>query len=159
MASAKEMENTMARTENCELTMLCLIRNGDQILLQNRIKKDWAGYTLPGGHVEAGESFVDACVREMKEETGLDITDVRLCGLKQFPNGDSRYIVFLFTTETFSGELHSSEEGKMEWVPMDKLEQYNTVNDLRDLLDVMLKPELNEFQYIVEGDQWIVNLR
>jgi 8-oxo-dGTP diphosphatase len=102
---------------------------------------------------------VDACIREMKEETGLDISDVRLCGVKQFPDGDSRYIVFLFTAESFSGELRSSAEGKMEWVDIRKLEEYNTVSDLRELLDVMLKPELNEFQYIVRGDDWIVNLR
>lgn len=149
----------MGRTEKCELTMLCLLRRGDEVLLQNRVKKDWSGYTLPGGHVEPGESFVDACIREMKEETGLDISDVRLCGLKQFPDGDSRYIVFLFTAESFSGELRSSAEGKMEWVDIRKLEEYNTVSDLRELLDVMLKPELNEFQYIVRGDDWIVNLR
>jgi 8-oxo-dGTP diphosphatase len=149
----------MGRTEKCELTMLCLLRRGDEVLLQNRVKKDWSGYTLPGGHVEPGESFVDACIREMKEETGLDISDVRLCGVKQFPDGDSRYIVFLFTAESFSGELRSSAEGKMEWVDIRKLEEYNTVSDLRELLDVMLKPELNEFQYIVRGDDWIVNLR
>ena len=147
------------RTEICELTMLCLVRRGNDILLQNRIKKDWRGYTLPGGHVEPGESIVDACIREMKEETGLDVWDLRLCGLKQFPIDGGRYIVFLFTTEQFSGELRSSEEGKMEWVGLDRLEEYNTVSDLRELLDVMLKPELNEFQYIVRGDEWIVNLR
>jgi 8-oxo-dGTP diphosphatase len=155
----KNGRKIMGRTEKCELTMLCLLRRGNEVLLQNRVKKDWSGYTLPGGHVEPGESFVDACIREMKEETGLDISDVRLCGLKQFPDGDSRYIVFLFTAESFSGELRSSAEGKMEWVDIRKLEEYNTVSDLRELLDVMLKPELNEFQYIVRGDDWIVNLR
>ena len=48
----------MSRTENAELTVLCLIEDGDKILLQNRVKKDWQGYALPGGHVEPGESFV-----------------------------------------------------------------------------------------------------
>ena len=149
----------MKRTENCELTMLCLICRGNEVLLQNRVKKDWAGYTLPGGHVEPGESFMDACVREMKEETGLTVSNVKLCGLKQFPDGDSRYIVFLFKTDTFEGELCSSAEGQMEWVPMEKLGAYNTVSDLKELLDVMLRDDLNEFQYIVNGDDWIVNLR
>jgi 8-oxo-dGTP diphosphatase len=149
----------MKRTEICELTMLCLIRRGNEILLQNRVKKDWAGYTLPGGHVEPGESFVDACVREMKEETGLTVLNPTLCGLKQFPDGDSRYIVFLFKADSFEGELQSSEEGRMEWVELDRLEQYNTVSDLRELLDVMLRDDLNEFQYLVRGDEWIVNLR
>ena len=63
----------MQRTENIELTVLCLIQDGTKILLQNRVKKDWQGYTLPGGHVETGESFVDAVIREIKEETGLNI--------------------------------------------------------------------------------------
>ena len=52
----------MSRTENVELTIICLIEDGDKILLQNRVKKDWRGYTLPGGHVKPGESFVDAVI-------------------------------------------------------------------------------------------------
>lgn len=45
------------RTENVELTVLCLIQDENRILLQNRIKEDWKGYTLPGGHVEANSSL------------------------------------------------------------------------------------------------------
>ena len=83
-------------TENVELTVLCLIEDGNRILMQNRIKEDWKGYTLPGGHVEPGESFVDAVVREMKEETGLTISNPHLVGIKQFPIENGRYIVLLF---------------------------------------------------------------
>ncbi len=97
------------RTENVELTVLCLIQEGNRILLQNRVKEDWKGYTLPGGHVEAGESFVDAVIRKMKEETGLDITNPRLVGIKQFPITNGRYIVLLFKVTEFKGTVTSSE--------------------------------------------------
>lgn len=149
----------MGRRECCELTVLCLLRRGDEILLQNRVKADWRGYALPGGHVEPGESIVDAVVREMQEETGLKILDPRLCGVKQFPDGDSRYIVFLFSAREYEGKLHSSEEGKMEWVRRDRLEEYPVVDDLEQLLQVMERDELSEFQYILEEDKWLVNLR
>ena len=148
----------MARTENVELTVLCLIFEGDRILLQNRIKKDWRGYTLPGGHVEPGESIVDAVIREMKEETGLTVRNPKLCGIKQFPIDGGRYLVFLFKTGEYDGELRSSEEGKMEWVQRSALPEMETVADLQELLSVFDREELTEFQYIVTGDQWNVVL-
>ncbi len=151
----------MKRTENVELTVLCLIHRDDNFLLQDRTKKDWRGYTLPGGHVEPGESIVDAVIREMKEETGLTIRNPRLCGIKQFPienNGkeDGRYLVFLFETDRFEGDITSSEEGKMHWVKKEELKQVNLVNDFEELLEVMLDKELNEFQYVIQDGEWKV---
>ena len=149
----------MAKTENVELTVLCLIQDGDKILMQNRVKKDWKGYTLPGGHVEPGESFVDAVKREMKEETGLDIINPKLAGIKQFPIENGRYIVFLFKTEQFSGKVVSSEEGQMEWIDCSRLSELDAVDDLDELLRVINDPELTEFQYLVNGDNWTVSMK
>ncbi len=149
----------MPKTEIVELTVLCLIHKGDRVLLQNRTKADWKGYALPGGHVEPGESIVDAVVREMKEETGLTVHHPRLCGIKQFPINGGRYLVFLFETEAFEGTLVSSEEGNMEWVSRDALGDYDTVDDLDVLIDVMLNPELTEFQYLVQGGVWTAEIR
>ncbi|MCR5847869.1 MAG: 8-oxo-dGTP diphosphatase [Lachnospiraceae bacterium] len=146
-------------TENVELTVLCLIQDKNRILLQNRVKEDWKGYTFPGGHVEPGESFVDAVKREMKEETGLDIIRPQLVGVKQFPIENGRYIVLLFKTAEFSGDVVSSDEGEMEWVDIEKLSEVNVVEDFHDLMKVLNNPEINEFQYTVEGDEWIVHLK
>ena len=148
----------MSRTENVELTVLCLLTDGDRILLQNRVKRDWRGYTLPGGHVEPGESFVHAVIREMKEETGLTVLRPRLAGVKQFPIENGRYVVLLFRAEAYEGALRASEEGPVEWVPRSRLAELPTVADFGDLLRVIEDPELTEFQYIVNGDEWMVSV-
>jgi 8-oxo-dGTP diphosphatase len=47
-------------------------------------------YALPGGFVEAGETVESACIREVKEETGLDVSDLRLIGVYSEPRRDPR---------------------------------------------------------------------
>ena len=149
----------MSRTEQVELTTLCMVYRGEEILLQNRVKTDWRGYCFPGGHVEPGESIVDSVIREMKEETGLTVFRPRLCGIKQFPIEGGRYLVFFFKTDAFEGELCSSEEGKMEWILRKDLPNLNTVSDFMDMLKVFDREDLTEFQYVVEDDQWNVILK
>ncbi len=149
----------MNRTENVELTVLCLIRDKNKILLQNRVCDDWHGYALPGGHVEKGESFVDAVKREIKEETGLEIIKPKLSGIKQFPKDNGRYVVLLFKADKFSGDIASSDEGNMEWIDIDSLDKIKTVDDLLELIKVIEDDNLTEFQYILDGDDWLVSVK
>lgn len=151
----------MSHSEKAELTVLCLIYDEKRFLLQDRTSDDWTGYVLPGGHIEVGESIVDAVIREIKEETGLTIMNPKICGIKQFPLADGdyktgRYLVFLFKTNEFAGELVSSEEGQMRWIDREDLHKVNLVRDFDDLIDVMINETLNEFQYVVEDGKWKV---
>ena len=75
--------------------------------------------------MEAGEAFADSVIREVYEETGLTIEQPRLCGIKQFRTEEnSRYIVLLYRTDKFSGELISSGEGEVFWLTLEQLDQY-----------------------------------
>ena len=68
----------MSRTEQVELTTLCMVYRGEELLLQNRVKTDWRGYCFPGGHVEPGETVVASVIREVQEETGVTYEVERL---------------------------------------------------------------------------------
>lgn len=146
----------MSYLELCEIATLCLVYHEDKILVQDRTKDDWKGIVLPGGHVEKGESFKDAVVREIKEETNLDIYHPELVGTKQFQTDEgNRYLVFLFRTNKFTGELKSSDEGAVMWVKREDLSKMNLVEDFMDLLEVFENDTLHEFMYIQKGNRTI----
>ena len=85
--------------------------------------------------------------------------NLQLVGVKQFPIPNGRYIVFLFKATEFEGTVVSSDEGEMEWIDIDELSKVNVVEDFHDLLKVLNDPDINEFQYTVEDDEWVVHLK
>ena len=103
------------------LTTLCYIEKDDRYLMLHRIykKKDmnkdkWIGV---GGHFEEGESPEDCLLREVKEETGLTLTAWKLRGIITFGTDtcDTEYM-FLYTADSYTGELKECDEGNLEWV-------------------------------------------
>ncbi len=109
-----------------KLTTLCYITHGDKWLLLHRTKKEqdenagkWIGV---GGKFERGESPEECLVREVREETGLELLSYKLRGVITFVSDLwEDEMVFLYTSDSFRGELTDCNEGELKFVDEDKL--------------------------------------
>lgn len=144
--------------EQAIFTNLCMIRDGEKVVVMERLKQDWPGIAFPGGHVDRGESFTEAVIREVKEETGLTIFSPKLCGIKDWYEDGQRYVVYLYQATRFEGELVSSDEGEVWWEELDNLPNLQLSLDMEDMIKVMLDDELSEFFYRKEGEEWVYDL-
>lgn len=143
------------RTETVILTNMCMIYDGEKILVQDRVDTEWGGVTFPGGHVEKGESFTDAVIREVFEETGLTIRSPRLCGIKDWTKDDgTRYIVLTYKTDKFSGELHSSEEGEVCWVNKSDFPKLKLASTMEEYFKMFCDDDISELFYYKENGGW-----
>lgn len=141
----------MNRTLNCELTNMCLIENNNgEILLQLRTKKDWPGYTLPGGHVEKGEDLVSSIIREVKEETNLDIKDPVLKGIMEYKcdKGQDMYLVFIYKATSFSNTLKDSKEGHLAFKKISEIKKEEWSSDMEEILKIIYDEKITDISYI-----------
>lgn len=145
--------------EKVEFTNMCMICDKNQVVVIDRKKKDWPGITFPGGHVELGESFTDAVIREIREETGLNIDSPQLCGIKDWCENQCRYVVLFYKATRFEGDLRSSEEGEVWWEAVENLPNLNLSLDMNDMLRIFMEDELSEFFYHQTGGKWIYDLK
>ena len=144
----------MAREEKTILTNMCMVCDDQgNVLVEDRINPEWPGITFPGGHVEHGESFVASVIREVKEETGLEIEHPVLCGIKQwYEKEDVRYVVLLFKTNQFSGTIRSSDEGEVYWMPREQLSHCKLATDMEEMIESFESDDRTEFYYYYHED-------
>ncbi len=114
-----------------KLATLCYVQKEGKTLMLYRNKKEndyhegkWNGL---GGKLEPQESPEECAIREIREESGLVVTDPKLVGFITFPlfDGKDDWYCFLYTCNKFTGELIDSPEGELEWIPDDKVRDLN----------------------------------
>jgi 8-oxo-dGTP diphosphatase len=144
---------------------LCFITHGDEVLLLRGAptKRIWPDkYNGVGGHVEADEDIYTSAVREMREETGLDIADVRLRGILNIDVGqETGIIVFVFTARALGRDARPSPEGTLEWIKQDQLRTLDLVEDLPELLPRVLAMRPDDAPFFAryhydEGDRLVI---
>lgn len=146
----------MNRKTEVELTNMCLVYNDYGVLVQEKIGTGKiGGLVFPGGHIEKDESLRDSVIREIREETGLNIMNPVPCGYKDWIQEDgTRYLVLLYKTNKYSGELSSSGEGRVFWLRWDEIESANLIWNMRELLKIFLTDQFSEFFFKIEKDNY-----
>jgi 8-oxo-dGTP diphosphatase len=140
------------------LATLCYLKHDDHTLMLHRIKHTgdihsgkWNGL---GGKFEPGESPEECVIREVREESGLEIVNPRLRGLLMFPafKGEDWY-VFVFTAEEFGRELHENEEGFLKWIPDAELESLPLWPSDHIFLPWLREEKFFSAKFVYEGEK------
>lgn len=126
-------------------------------LMLHRVKKvndvhegKWNGL---GGKFERGETPEECVVREVKEESGLIITEPKMRGFITFPlfDGKKDWLVFIFTADKFKGELIDSPEGNLKWIPNENLLELNLWDGDKIFLRWLEQDEFFSAKFVYEN--------
>lgn len=100
-----------------------ILNDKNELLLLSSPK--WKGkYIIPGGHIELTEKIEDALIREVREETGLIISDIKFLNIDEYidtknPKEVKHYVFLNYTAHTGSNKVTLNEEAtRYKWVPL-----------------------------------------
>ncbi len=143
------------------LATLLYVQKEDKTLMLYRNKKEndyhegkWNGL---GGKFEPGESAEECAVRELKEESGLTAKSMKMKGFISFPkfDGENDWHVFIFVIDKFEGELIDSPEGKLEWIPNEKLLELNLWEGDKIFIPWLFEDKFFSAKFVYENKKFV----
>ena len=137
-------------TETCVLTY---VTDGSRILMIEKKRGLGSGYiNAPGGHIELEETKTEAAIRETREETGLDVSNLEERGVLRFQFKDGlRMLGYVFFTSSFSGMLiEECDETRPFWTEIDDLDYTKMWEDDRLWLPMALEGKRFDGRFIFD---------
>lgn len=122
----------MSNPQTLKLVAGCILqKDGKFLLVQEKLPKAYGKWNLPAGHVDPGESTVDAAVREVQEETGLIVEAGKEVFSEAIPERDREF--HIFTAQIVGGTLSVQPEEILDaqWFSMDEIYQFQKDQQLR----------------------------
>jgi len=123
-----------------------IFRNGRVLIVRRAQPPSQGLYTLPGGAVELGETLEQAVIREIREETDLDIEPIALAGYRQAIARDGagrierHFVILPFAARWIAGEVALNEElAEARWLKPTELSRLTTTEGLADIIAAALE--------------------
>jgi 8-oxo-dGTP diphosphatase len=135
------MERSLRLAVDCVITD----EAGDIVLIRRKHEPFKDSYALPGGFVEVGETVEDACRREVKEETNLELYDIRLVGVYSDPGRDPRghVVSVAFTARADLAQLRAGDDAAQAEV-IENWRDHPLAFDHRRIIEDAFKRSSNE---------------
>ena len=125
-----------------EKSVVCYLKRDNQYLLLYRNKKEndynegkWIGV---GGHIEKNETPDQAVIREVKEETGLDVRSLKCSGEVLFINNDYEEMMYVYEIDDFDGQEIVCDEGDLRWIPIEDIYCYPMWEGDKEFLPLLI---------------------
>lgn len=127
----------------------------NEVVVLDKVKKEgWEGLTFPGGKVEENESLMAAAIRETKEETGLDIKNLKFVGFITWLGKEYKNTGLLYETSDYEGELvPKNREGNLSWIDYEDFKKMDGMSLSMDKILNIYEGKYTEIFWDINTDQ------
>ncbi|WP_394011056.1 8-oxo-dGTP diphosphatase [Anaerococcus cruorum] len=127
----------------------------NEVVVLDKVKKEgWEGLTFPGGKVEENESLMAAAIREAKEETGLDIKNLKFIGFITWLGKEYKDTGLLYETSDYKGDLVAeNREGNLSWIEYEDFKKMDGMSLSMDKILKIYEGEYKEIFWDINTDQ------